>query len=665
MIIYVLSYQIPIFTLLLLAIAMVRKWIPVKETYRLMLIGTFLLGFISGEIIFAFKFFDWFFWPGSVPGNLELLIRSLILSGLGFVSIVLFCNMFFGEQAQKNLFYTIDKNDKIHLTYVGFIYSYSVAIWGLFIAFPGLLLDAPAPSAYLAMFLNAIIYPLSLILVNIPKLNHKQVSFISATIYFVLFISVYAIFPPYFQAIHYNSQINVTTDAPFESEIPPDLVMLVGRKLAYSTMSRYISEFGSNAILGLPHVVLKGNDLVWISPVYPANLLAQNYILGFIVLHANDPLEPVEIIKKRFYIGNQLIGGNNIGAHVYLEDSAVLHPTGYYAFDETGNIVAIVPKVNKMLGLDYDYHGSLNIYDENGKLVKEYKNPFSSEVPDWIPQLLDNGLIMEMMYNWGGYRRGNSIDFFAGGFLVIPTSSNRIEPSHTVRYIINPDNHLVEGFVNSHPVGNDRTFSGILRVSKEGISYHDLSSLNLISGNVAQDLAESLPPKPATGYYYATFAMIYPVKHPVTNDTEWTWYVPLYWENEGTTVLAGMALINAKDISIRAYDLIQQDEHGVDFVNRLVNEYKNVLQAAYLNQSEIFISTTVLSVQKYDINGTTHVVLHLNNETFPFVEATSSDLSTEEWYELLFTESGDQVEMKIKLVESKWVIVEFDNLNIG
>ena len=77
------------------------------------------------------------------------------------------------------------------------------------------------------------------------------------------------------------------------------------------------------------------------------------------------------------------------------------------------------------------------------------------------------------------------------------------------------------------------------------------------------------------------------------------------------------------------------------------------------------LEATVLGKHEYVEDGTTHVVLNTNNGTYPWIEATSEDLQSQEWYELLSTEPGQRIKVNIEKRGDFWIMVNFDNLDIS
>jgi hypothetical protein len=76
------------------------------------------------------------------------------------------------------------------------------------------------------------------------------------------------------------------------------------------------------------------------------------------------------------------------------------------------------------------------------------------------------------------------------------------------------------------------------------------------------------------------------------------------------------------------------------------------------------VNATVLGKYSYVEEGTTHIVLHLNNDTYPWVETTPNDVTTSQWDELLATEAAQKVTVQIEKRGDRWMATYFDNVNI-
>ncbi len=614
-------------------------------------IKNYLIGvFIFGQLFFLGSVVTLLFWPPPTLGSFELLVRGVVINLL-----VLYHVKKAGEAYIELNIFGVAGDPTRRAIYN--LYIFSAFIFAIFPLLIFVFLTLPAIYFYLAIiFLKLIFFPeLFSVLLGFRRID---ISKIIAVVYILLvFSTIFTMltFANFFQAQHFNNEIVTTSEPPFKNEVPSHLVRLVDDNLARSIMLRYISEFGSNARLGVPHISLNGSDLIWIAPVYPNNLWAENYIKGFIIVHANDPLRPPTIIKEKFYIGNDLLGGHDAQIVNYLEDTNLQNSLAYFVVHPTDGIKLVLARV-KVTPLIYSVPDKIVVYNNDGSIYAVYD---WHNAPDWIPQLIDEDLIETIVTNWGDFRRGNSVDLFAPGFLWIPTSPDRVEITEDTRYIINPDSGRVEAFIHLHPIGNDRTLAGIIKINTSGIYFHDFKEKGLISGRVAHDIAESNLPRPATGYYFATMGMLYPVYHPKTHEIVWTWYVPVYWEKEGTTVFAGLALINARDISYFAFSIIREDEHGPDFVERVLNLYKESLMGKVVNGSMMELNTTIINKYTYVYEGTTHIVLHLNNTTVQFAEATPETVNITDWYQLLEARPGDYVNLTVIFKNNRWIITSF------
>jgi len=606
-----------------------------------------LFAFFIAQIIFILGIVPLVFWPSVLIGSPELLLRSSLIvllalyhfknGGLAYLEMGLPQNM-----------YDVGKRTIEVFT------LFSTFIFGTLPIFIYPLLMMPSVHFYLFIIFLKLLFA--------PEIYSKFTKFRIRNLLALAYISLILVsgtillsLSNYMQASHYNAKITVTNEPPFSSEVPANQLRLVDRDLAESIMLRYLAEFGSNARLGRAHIALNNTDLIWIAPVYPANLWAQNYIIGFIIVYASDPVRPPTIIKEKFYIGNELLGGRDIQISTYLTDTNIRRSLAYFAVHPTEGIKLVITKVH-ITPFIYGEPAKIIVYNSDGSIYGEY---VWYEAPDWIPQLLDEDLLESIVSNWGNYRRGNNIDFFAPGFLWVPTSPDRVAISEDTRYIINPDNGKVEAYIHVHPVGNDRTLAGIFKVNTSGIYFHDFRGLQLISGLVSHDIAESNLPKPATGYYFATMGMLYPIHHPKTNEIVWTWFVPVYWQKEDTTVFAGLALINARDTSIFAFDTIREDEHGPDFVSRMISIYKDAL-IGKTYEGGVEITAKVLRKFTYVLDGTTHIVLQLNDTLVTYAEATPKTVNVEDWYELLSLESGSIVRLIVVKSGEKWIITSID-----
>jgi hypothetical protein len=465
-------------------------------------------------------------------------------------------------------------------------------------------------------------------------------------------------------ASYFNSFIQTGTGLPFNSTIPDGMVRLVTRELAISIARRHMSEFGSNTQVLDCHVTKSPDgSLVWIAAIGSTNVIAENYVKGFVIVDATDPTATPTIMRNEFAIGEGLWWDHNIPFRNYMNDMSKTYGVSYVTWDlTTNNPVYVVTRYNVGFDLVRRYETPL-AYDSQGNL--QYEPTTVQAIPEWVTQVYDEDWLENMINEMGGLRRAGGFDYWAGGFLwLIPPSRDRFEMTEDTRYIVDPETSDVVALVCVNPVGNQRTLSGVFKATREGVLFYDFSRSNYISGMTVEDLVEGRLPKPATGNYYAMMPLLYTVETSAGN-YRLAWYVPIYWYEESgeideTVYLAGFAIVDASDTNKITLTINQEGMTSEQLVRKTRLDFIKLFGVTtYLE-----LSTTVLGKYDYVEDGTTHMVLHLNNAAYPWVEATSKDLTTTQWNELLATAPGDSVTVQVEKRGDKWIMTYFENINL-
>jgi hypothetical protein len=78
--------------------------------------------------------------------------------------------------------------------------------------------------------------------------------------------------------------------------------------------------------------------------------------------------------------------------------------------------------------------------------------------------------------------------------------------------------------------------------------------------------------------------------------------------------------------------------------------------------TDIRISAIVLNTYEYVQDGTTHIILNLNNPTYPWIEATPKDLSAQQWNDIISTQPGQTISAQIEKRDDRWLTTDFNNL---
>ncbi len=465
-------------------------------------------------------------------------------------------------------------------------------------------------------------------------------------------------------AYYFKSFIQRKSGLPFNVSIPDGQVRLVTQELATSVARRHMSEFGSNVKVIDTHVTKTLDDkLVWLAVIGSTNVLAENYVKGFIIIDAADPVALPDIVDKEFLVGDGLWWDRNIIFRSYLDDMTYSYGIAYPTWSpEINDLVYVVARYHVGFDLVRRYAG-LIVYDSEGKVIESQLE--LQALPDWATQVYDEDWLESMINEWGALRRGESFDYWAGGFLwIIPPSRDRVEMSEDTRYIVDPETGDVVAMVMVNPVASQRTLAGVFKATKEGVFFYGYQQEKYISGTTAEDIVKGKLPKPAAGVYDAEMPLLYPVK--IADDTSrLAWYVPIYWREgtrtpDETIYLAGFAVIDALDINAVTINIAGGGLSSEQIVRSTRYDFLRLFGAV----TSVRLDTTVEDKQEYVRDGLTHVVLRVANSTYPWIEANADDLSSQQWYELLSTKKDDTVIADIEKRGEIWAIVSFDNLDI-
>jgi hypothetical protein len=489
------------------------------------------------------------------------------------------------------------------------------------------------------------------------------------TLFIIFFVSaaaivVYGQSQRVANAAYFNSFIRLGSGLPFNKTIPDDMVRLVTQELAISIARRHMSEFGSNTQVLDCHVTKSPEGrLVWVAAIGSTNVIAENYVKGFVVIDANDPTATPRILRSEFSVGEGLWWDRNIIFRNYMGNMANTYGVAYVTWDlNTSNLLYIVTRFNVGFDLVRRYETPI-AYDDQGRIQYQPKN--LSDSPEWMTQVYDEDWLENMINEMGSFRRGDGFDYWAGGFLwIIPPSRDRFQMIEDTRYVVDPETNDVVALVCVNPIGNQRTLAGVFKATREGIWFYDFKLSNYISGTTAEDLVEGRLPKPATGNYYATMPLLYQVEISAENH-RLAWYVPIYWYEESggkdeTIYLAGFAVVDASDTNKIAVTINQEGLTSEQLVRKTRLDFINLFGVTEYLQ----LNATVLGKYEYVEEGTTHIVLHVDNTTYPWIEATPRDVTPMQWNELMATEPTENMTARIERHGDQWTIVYFDNQNL-
>jgi hypothetical protein len=447
-------------------------------------------------------------------------------------------------------------------------------------------------------------------------------------------------------AEYFDSMITTDNNPLFTNPIPDRMVRLVTEEYATYVANQHLSPFGSNTAVASAHITTRNGTLVWVCTIVSTNVLAENYVKGFIVVDANDPqaVSPRLINSTTIPVGEGLFWDKNIQFSNYLNDMNSAYQYAYPTWDPSGNLVYI--QTRTPLGFDFVERaiGPI-IYYENGSV---FSYSTIDETPSWVTQAYSEEWLERQVTRWGGYRRGDSFDLFAGGFLwVIPPSNDRLEITEDTRYILNPDTNRIEAFIAVHPVTASRTLAGVFRATQTQVYYHDLSSEGYISGDAAAANIVGKIAKPATGQYYGAMPLLYPVVINSTH-TKWTWYTPVYWADAyydedieeyvfNNMNLHGLALVDASNIDRYSFVEAKDGLSGETLVHEVRSQYVALFGGVVEDEPTDTFNMTASVVSKVTdiVDSNQHIILETNNATFKYIEGTRAWMNLTDWYSLL------------------------------
>lgn len=458
----------------------------------------------------------------------------------------------------------------------------------------------------------------------------------------------------------------------FNNPIPDDRVRLVTSLYASFVARKFLSSIGSNVEIAASHITTRAGRLVWVCIVVSTNVLSENFIQGFIVVDANNPSLVEVITDVQIPVGEGLFWDRNIQFGNYLEDMTSAYEYAYPTWDPANNLVYV--QTRTQLGWDFvERPLGPKVYCQNGT-VRTYAT--LAETPDWITQAYSEEWLERQINRWGGYRRDDGFDLFAGGFLwLIQASRDRLRMTEDTRYILNPDTDRVEALVALHPPdAASLTLSGLMRGTSDGIHYYDMSNLSFVSGEAAVNEVIKQFAQPVSGSYFGAMPLLYPVQINSTYIRQ-TWYCPVYWYD--STYNEDAEAYEISDFRLHAFGIVDAQTEGLSFTQSKGTTSNPDLVAAvregYIEEVEEMLgfvepptederfdlSATALNVTSYVSDGNTHIVLRTDNSTFEWIEGMADWMNTTDWYELLTVSPGDSFIATIEEHEGVFRIVAF------
>lgn len=275
-----------------------------------------------------------------------------------------------------------------------------------------------------------------------------------------------------------------------------------------------------------------------------------------------------------------------------------------------------------------------------------------TNMPKWVPQPFDEGWLEYQVSNWGASRRGSSFDIFAGGFIGISVSNDRVAMDEDTRFLRYGDEML--SFTSMHPYATEQTLSGIFITDHTGIKYYDVSQLNMLSASRAKDVIQSQLYKPSAGEFVVEMPILYNMTGHMA------WLSPVYYVTGDTWQLKFIGIVNALDQS----DVVVQDITGIA---AKVGVETATASFVSLVSSKQNLGTSVQGILEgkwsYELGGNTNYYANVSyGSTWKLLHGAQANMPTADWVELVISSLGDLVNSTYVTVGLINEIIRFNDL---
>nr|MDO8134511.1 hypothetical protein [Candidatus Njordarchaeum guaymaensis] len=456
-------------------------------------------------------------------------------------------------------------------------------------------------------------------------------------------------------AHYFDGMVTKNTGYPSFFTFNSSDVRLVTEDVAYAKAKQHMASFGSNVYVENLHITIWDDRLSWTMTVVQQYWLGASYdqhVYGYIVLSATDPNEPPLLVHQDLALASGM-GLNNrkdVLLQSYYRNPNYKYDRAILTKTDGGQLVYAIPKYTIEPSLMLKTFG-VDIMDAlTGQFLGSYD---LTGMPTWVPQPFDEGWLENQVTNWGASRRGSSFDIFAGGFIGISVSNDRIAMDEDTRFLRYGDEMI--SFTSMHPYATEQTLSGIFVSDHTGIKYYDVSQSNMLSASRAKDVIQSQLYKPSGGEFVVEMPILY-------NMTGYmAWLSPVYYVIGDTWQLKFIGIVNAFDQS----DIVVQDITGVSarlgvetatasFIS-LVSSKQN---AGTSNQG------TITGKWSYEVGGNTNYYVNMTyDSTWKLLHGVEANLPSNDWLELVVCNVGNNANCTYIIVGTVNELIRFDVLD--
>lgn len=453
-------------------------------------------------------------------------------------------------------------------------------------------------------------------------------------------------------AYYLDNMIQKSTGYPSFFTFNSSDVRLVTADVAYAKAKQHMASFGSNVEVQNVHITIWDGKLVWTMSVVQQYWLGAAYdqhVYGYIVLSATDPNGAPQLVHQELALatGTDLNNRKDVLMQAYYRDPNYKYDRPILTKTPDGKIVYAIPKYAVDPSLQLRAYG-VDVWDaQTGVYLESFD---LTNMPAWIPQPFDEGWIARQITNWGASRRGSSFDIFAGGFIGISVSNDRVEMDEDTTFL-RYGNELMS-FTSMHPYSTEQTLAGIFITDHTGIKYYDVSQLNMLSASRAKDVVQSQLYLPSAGDFIAEMPILYNISSYMA------WLSPVYYVTGDTWQLKFIGIVNALDQS----DVVVQDVTGM---SAQVGVEAVTASFVALVSSKQNLGTSIQGLitgkWSYEVVGNTNYYVNVTYaSTWKLLHGAQSNMPTNDWLELVISSVGNHVNSTYITVGPINEIIRFD-----
>lgn len=461
---------------------------------------------------------------------------------------------------------------------------------------------------------------------------------------------------------------------PFNNTPSPDDFRFITEDFARSIAKQRSSDLGSNTEEASATVTRVNGTLYWCILYRNTQTVFQNYIMGMVLVDANDPnVDPIVIKTNDWNYADGLWFMNDLNNARYDYEQTNVWNTGdlstadisgegeahYPAFDATLNKWVYVSTATVQTYWGGLVPNGLYITDvETGETLKYYSwaEVQAGTIPDYCIQIMSETYFEGMVNTWGNHRdtrKPGNINLYASWTVAVGGQSQDLfQWTEDTRYIANPDNpDEIIAILPLVPQNKPSTLYGYMYLDSQGkMAMYDMIALGLSAPAVAANTIESLLTNPNSGQYEAGMPILYYVT--TASGVVPAYYVPIYWHNEGSNYrLSHFGIVSARDSSFNVLIDCSGKAPSVALLQAQINFTK--LYTGSTTTNDNLIDGEITAIGSYMEDGGTIFVFATNNSDV--IRLSRAYISDAVWNDVVLAQINDVIQYQyLETGEVKW-----------